>query len=322
MTHIERSAAATDQRGAHSSRAPAGVCVYAPETIVTVTLEGSHDRPEIHFHAGGQGFWIARLLGRLGVPTTMCTAFGGESGVVARALAGLEPIQVRGVTGAGPNGAWVHDRRGGERHAVGDAPGGALSRHVADELFGTTLTTGLEAGLCVLAGHRIRAVAPDHYERLAADLRANGVLVISDLSGDDLRAVLDAGVDFCKVSEEDLAATPGFDDLGPTDALQALRAAGARNAALTRGDEGLFAAIGDELLELRPPKLHAVDHRGSGDAFTALLAASVHWGLDWSEAVRWGAAAGALTAVRRGLATASRNDIHRLVPRIEVLRRS
>ena len=299
-----------------------GVCVYAPSTIVTVTIERGHDgADEIHFHAGGQGFWIARLLGRLGVPTTLCTIFGGESGRVARALVEVEPIEVRAIGSADENGGWVHDRRAGDRRTIADSPGATLSRHVADELYGATLTSAMDTGVCVLAGpHGCAAVPPDHYRRLASDLRRNGAVVIADLSGKELAAALAGGVDLCKVSHEDLAETEELDvPADDADAVLALRRLGADNAVITRAAEPLLAAVGDELLEARTPALEVEDHRGAGDAFTALIAASQYWGVGWREGVRWGASAGSLTVVRRGLATADRREIHRLLDRIELV---
>lgn len=299
---------------------PAGVCVYAPSTIVTVTVEGGEEGDDIHFHAGGQGFWIARLLARLGVPTTMCTVFGGESGRVARALVEAESIEVRGVEVTHDSGAYVHDRRTGDRRTVADRPAQQLRRHDADDLYGVTLTSALEAGICVLAGpHGGEAVEPEQFRRLATDLRREGTVVIADLSGPELVAALAGGVDFCKVSDEDLQATEAVDASGsPRDAVQALCRAGARHAALTRGAAPLVASVDGRLVEVRSPNLEAVDHRGAGDAFTALIAATQFWGIDWLDGLRWAAAAGALTVARRGLATADRGEIHRILDRVEV----
>ena len=58
------------------------VCVFDPSPILTVTIEAANDDgdAEIHLHAGGQGFWIARLLAELDVDVVLCGAFGGESG--------------------------------------------------------------------------------------------------------------------------------------------------------------------------------------------------------------------------------------------------
>lgn len=309
-----------DMRAATNSRDC--VTVFAPSTIVTVTVEHGDPVDEVHFHAGGQGFWIARLLGRLGVPTTMCTLFGGESGRVAQALVQAEEIDLRAVHSSQPNGSWVHDRRSGQRQSVAEAPGQPYRRHEVDELYGAVLASALSTGTCVLAGpHGRGSIDASVYRRLAHDLSSNGVVVIVDLSGPELVAALEGGVDFCKVSDEDLAHTPGFGDIDdPVVAVRRLHDAGAHNVAITRGAEGLVAIIDDDLVEVRSPTLQVVDHRGAGDAFTALVSASVSWGLGWTDAIRWGASAGTLSVTRRGLATPDRREIHQLLDRVEVRR--
>lgn len=297
-----------------------GVAVFAPSTIVTVTVERGASGDEIHFHAGGQGFWIARLLGRLGVPTSMCTVLGGEAGHVARPLIETEQIDLRAVSTASSIGSWVHDRRSGDRRTVAESSQEALSRHEVDELYGATLASALSSGICVLAGPQEKGtIDPDVYRRLADDLSSNDVVVIADLSGDELLAALEGGIDFCKVSDEDLAESAGFEDVDdPMEGLTKLREAGAHHAVITQGAGGLVALAGDEAVEVRSPTLEVVDHRGAGDAFTALVAAAAAWGLDWLDAVRWGAAAGALAVTRRGLATPDRREIHQLLDLIEV----
>jgi sugar/nucleoside kinase (ribokinase family) len=143
--------------------------------------------------------------------------------------------------------------------------------------------------------------------------------VIVDLSGPPLRSSLGAGIDFCKVSEEDLSATEGAPpSLHPLDGLEWLLEHGALRAVITRGEESAMGSVNRDPFEVETPTFQVVDHRGAGDAFTALVAAARYWGLDWDDAVRWGAAAGALTVLRRGLATADRNEIHQLLDRIQL----
>ena len=50
-----------------TARERATVCVFAPSLVLTVTIESPPDGrdDEIHFHPGGQGFWIARTLRHL-----------------------------------------------------------------------------------------------------------------------------------------------------------------------------------------------------------------------------------------------------------------
>ncbi len=44
------------------------VSVFAPALLLGVIVEAGRDGagPEIHLHPGGQGFWVARMLVRLG----------------------------------------------------------------------------------------------------------------------------------------------------------------------------------------------------------------------------------------------------------------
>jgi fructose-1-phosphate kinase PfkB-like protein len=76
------------------------VCVFAPAPLLTVTLEtaeAAEEDTEIHLHAGGQGFWIARLVQVLGAEVELCSTFGGETGRVVRGLLDEEPLTLRAV---------------------------------------------------------------------------------------------------------------------------------------------------------------------------------------------------------------------------------
>ena len=41
--------------------------VFAPDPLLTVTVEAGADGDEIHLHAGGLGFWMAQMIANLGV---------------------------------------------------------------------------------------------------------------------------------------------------------------------------------------------------------------------------------------------------------------
>jgi 1-phosphofructokinase len=69
---------------------------------------------------------------------------------------------------------------------------------------------------------------------------------------------------------------------------------------------------------VRTPKVTPVDGRGAGDSMTAGIAAGLARGRPLIEAVRLGAAAGALNVARRGLATGSIDAIERFVKHVEI----
>lgn len=311
---------------------PARVVVFAPTPLLTVTIESSPagDEDEVHLHPGGQGVWIARLLASLAVDPVLCATLGGETGQVLKSLLEAWGIEVRAVATAGWNGVYIHDRRSGGRVLVAAKDASPRSRHDVDELFGITFTAGLEASVVVLGGPETsqlaRAMVPeavplDLYERLARDLRGNGITVVADLCGDVLDAALRGGIDVLKVSDEELELTGLVPDRTAPSVIRAmeqLRGRGAGAVVVTCAERPILAAVGDVVYELRAPRVGPVDDRGAGDSVTAAIAAALATGLDLVEALRFGAAAGALNVTRRGLGSGSRREIGLLARHIDV----
>src|SRR3546814_8505358 len=65
------------------------------------------------------------------------------------------------------------------------------------------------------------SIPPDHYRRLAADLRANGTVVVADLSGELREAAMTSGLDVLKTSDEDLLEDGVISDVDDEAALVA-----------------------------------------------------------------------------------------------------
>jgi len=304
----------------------AGAAVFAPAPELTVTLERFDDREELHLHAGGQGFWIARLLHVLGVDTTICGSFGGETGQVVQRLIEDSGVRVVPVAVTAPNGGYVHDRRKGTREEVGSQDPSPLSRHELDDLYSAALATGLGSVVCVLGGPDPAAppVPTDLYRRLALDLRANGTIVVADLSGEPREAVLRAGVDVLKTSDEDLAddglLAEGADDHAVSATMRELagREGGARHLVVTRGDRPALALTDGRLLAITGPRLDAVDPTGAGDSMTAGITAALVRGRPFPDALRLGLAAAALNVTRRGLASGDRDAITAIADRVQI----
>ena len=296
--------------------------VFAPAPLLTVTIEQQADVVELHVHPGGQGVWQARMIASLGAPVTMCVAAGGETGDLLGKLLADEQVTLRMVTRQSGSGWYVHDRRDGSRSEIAEVPGAPLVRHDIDELYSMALTEGLRAPVAVLSGTADPDVVDaDVYRRLAADLTGNGVKVVADLAGDQLTAVLAGGVAVLKVSHEELIDAGRADD-DSVDALTAaayrLREEGSAAVMISRADQPGLALLDDKVLEVRVPQLQVVDHHGAGDSMTAGIAAVLAKGGDLHEAVRTGAAAGALNVTRHGLGTGRAEAIQELVGRVDL----
>jgi 1-phosphofructokinase len=299
------------------------IAVFDPSPLLTVTIEaGTSASPEIHLHAGGQGFWVSRMIARLGIPVTLCAPFGDDTGRVLRTLVEEEGVRVRGVTTNGANGAYVHDRRDGKRETIAQSDSAVLTRHEIDDLYGATLVAGLEAGVLVLTGpSRPSSVSKDIYRRLATDMRRNGSTVVADVSHTVLADMLEGGVDMLKMSHEDLIEGGFAQDGEPASLLETidnLQQAGARNVLVSRAADPALARIDGRTVEVIVPRLEPMEFRGSGDSMTAALAAAMARDLDGEHTLRLAAAAGALNVTRHGLGTGQARDIEDLSKRIEI----
>ena len=315
MTEPLRAAAATGP----------SLVVFAPSPLLTVTVEAAGtSRQEIHLHAGGQGFWVARMAALLGGRVSLCSALGGESGAVLRALIARENVELLSVKCASANGVYIHARRGGVREELARTECEGLSRHEADELYGLVLSAALDVGVALLTGvDPPSLIESEIYRRLAGDLRGNGVHVIADLAGPPLKAALAGGIDLLKISEEELlgqklARSARVEDL--LDALEGLHRAGARTVLISRAKEPALVLDGarGRYLELTGPRVETLEPRGTGDSMFAALAASLAAGDELDVALRMATAAGCLNATRHGLGTGTRQQIERLSPHIEI----
>jgi 1-phosphofructokinase len=297
--------------------------VFNPSPLVTVTIEDRGGPPDIHVHAGGQGVWQARMIRTLGVPVVMCAALGGETGDLLGHLLPEEGVELRSVRTSTRNGGYVHDRRAEERDEIVEAPGGPLDRHEQDELYELTLHEGITHGTALLAGPNSDQVMPAAvYARLATDLAANGCRVAADLAGERLDAVLAGNPFLVKVSHEELLADGRADSNSPADlvaAMRGLRADGAGTVIVSRAADPALALVDDDVLEIRLPPLQPAESSGAGDSMTAGAVASLVKGKDVREALRIGAACGALNVVRRGLGTGGEHAVDTLAERVELV---
>jgi 1-phosphofructokinase len=296
--------------------------VFAPAPLVTVAIEQPADEVELHVHPGGQGVWQARMITALDVSVTLCAYAGGEIGRVLERLIADEGVTLRVVRGGTSTGWYVHDRRDGERVEIAEHPGQPLTRHDIDELYGMALAEGLRADICVLSGPTEPSVVPpDIYRRLAADLTNNGARVVADLSGDHLTAVCEGGLYFLKVSHEQLiddgrAENDSDDEIAA--AIHTLHGEGAECVVVTRAESSSLALLDGGMYEVIAPTLEAADTRGAGDSLTAGVTAVLAKGGDLTDAVRTGAAAGAINVTRHGLGEGRADAIAELIPRVGI----
>lgn len=302
-----------------------GICVFSPGLRLTVTAEIGPHGEEIHLHPGGQGYWLARSIERLGELVVLCATVGGEVGdVLTPLLRSQTRIELVAVRQAAPSSVSMYDRRSGTRTLIARSEPSPIDRHTVDELYSLTLAHAIGKACCVLAGNIDTGVIPaSYYGRLCADLTAVGVPIITDIHGPELTEVLDrTEVQLIKVSEEDLRDDDAFGDdtdQGLAAAVSDLADRGRHDLVVTRGpDHPAIARLASRWYRVSTPRLAAVDWRGAGDAMTGAMAVAHLRGYTGPDMLRFGAAAGAASITRRGLASLDSELVDALLPRVRV----
>jgi 1-phosphofructokinase len=302
------------------------VVVFSPALLASVTLEagpGGHD--ELHIHAAGQGYWVARMLADLGAAPVLCCTAAGEIGEVARSRVDSR-VTLRLVETTGCAGSYVDDRRSGARDRLAEVATTPIDRHAIDDLGAVTVAEGIRAGIAVITGSNMHGtVVPTVFERLCGNLHAVSVAVVVDLSGDELHAALGTPLAAVKVSDAELVGA-GFATSDTTEDLLAgareLRARCGADVFVTCADAGALALTAEGAMVGRGPSLTPTETRGAGDSFTAAIAFARTAGYDLAETLRLGIATGASNVMRHGLGSGERDLIDAIAPTVCIERLS
>jgi 1-phosphofructokinase len=302
------------------------VVIFGPNPLLSITIEARDGADDLHVHPAGQGVWVARSASELGAVPVLCGFAGGETGAVLRPLLERMPGERRLVDTVGPSGSYVIDRRSGKRETVAAAWSPAPSRHEVDELFSSTCAEALAGDVLVVCNPLPGDALPlDVYGDLVTDVRASGTPVMVDLSSPRLDSALRGRPDLVKINDWELAEFVR----GPVDTEEEMRIAagrlleqGAGMAIITRGEKPARAYRGDDWWTIIPPRFERGAREGCGDTMMGALAATSLDRGPIEEALRLGAAAGAVNFLRHGLGTGSRAAIEQVARSVEVLQGS
>ncbi len=251
---------------------------------------------------GGKGANQAVAVARLGVPTKMVGRVGGDAfGPELRQnlnAVGVDtaPVFTDSTVSSGVAIIAVDDQAQNNIIIIPGANGRVRAEDVQ------RLQQNLPGAKALLLQLEVPLEAVTAAAQLA---RRHGVTVILDPApARPLPADLYASVDIVTPNEVEAAQLVGFVVKTPEDADRAAAALlerGVNTAIIKMGAQGVFyAQTGGEKGFVSAFKVEAIDTVAAGDAFNGGLAAALVEGKALPEAVRWGAAAGALSATKRG----------------------
>jgi len=139
---------------------------------------------------------------------------------------------------------------------------------------------------------------------IASTAKKKGIKVILDPApATKLPQQIYANIDFITPNEIETESLVGIRPQNVEDASRAatiLHRQGVQNVIIKMGAKGVYFSTGEQKGFIEPFKVHSIDSVAAGDAFNAGLAVAIAEGKSIQDAVRWGAAAGALATTKKG----------------------
>lgn len=177
------------------------------------------------------------------------------------------------------------------------------------------------AGALVLSGTVAQGGPADFYAQCSTIASRAGVLCVVDAQGQSLLNTLPTRPAVVKPNKSELEKTVGHslpDENSTFEAMKELMARGAGSVVVTQGPKPVLAVNAQGKWKVSCPKINAVNPIGSGDAFTAGLAAGLTMGKNLGEACAWGAAAGSANALTLMPGELNKDEYDRLLTQVRV----
>lgn len=240
-------------------------------TVRLARLEpGEVNRSEtVLTHAAGKGVNVAQVLADLGHHVSVGGFLGAANPEAFDALIasrGFGDAFIR-VPGETRSNIKIAERDG--RVTDINAPGPLVDERAQKALLKLLAVVGPEFDAVVVAGSLPRGVSPQWFQGLLEELKALGLKVALDTSGEALRAGLKAGPWMVKPNTEELAEALG----NATDAISQLHQQGVEHVVVSDGAAGVSWYSPAGALHATPPQVTVASTVGAGDS---LLAGMLH----------------------------------------------
>jgi 1-phosphofructokinase family hexose kinase len=257
---------------------------------------------------GGRGINAAAVIHSFGGETLAIVPAGGERG--ARFESFMDHCGFPVVTVPIRNDVrlnfTVTDRHGLTIKLNESGP--RIDRGELTSIEGTVDSYLGNASWLMLCGSLPPGVPADFYAQLIQRAQKRGVKTLLDTDGDALTRGVEAGPTVVTPNQQEAERLLNTVLLTRSHSMAAVRkvqAMGASSVILSLGSRGAIGASGSGMWEVSPPRVDAISPIGSGDALAAATTWSLARGDSFSDALRWGVAAGSAKAKLPGMTFAT-----------------
>jgi 1-phosphofructokinase family hexose kinase len=298
----------------------------AIDRIVTVDRLVFEDRAYIlstNFAAGGRGVNAARVLKSFGSATLAITTSGGEGGrrLEEKLKQDGFPFEIVKIRNHIRTNLTISDRQG--LSVKLNELGPSLSDLELSRIRRAVEKHLPEASWLMLCGSLPPGVPSNFYAKLIRQAEKQKVRTLLDADGDPLLHGIEANPTVVTPNQseaERLLNRALITRSHSIEAVQRIKAMGAKHAILSLGSRGVVAASDDGVIEVLPPRIEAVCPIGAGDAMGAAFVWAMASGNTFTDSVRWGVAAGTASAQLPGIQLATFDEAKAVYPQTQVTR--
>ena len=299
----------------------------ALDRIVTVDRLVFEDRAYILSTtemAGGRGINASRVLTSFGAENTAITTSGKEVGrkfeeQLQQDSFGKQIVHIRRSIRINLT---ISDQQG--LSVKLNERGPSLSRSEQSRIVKAVETLLPDSSWLMLCGSLPPDVDDHLYTKLIRSAESHGVQTLLDTDGDPLLYGLDAKPTVVKPNQSEAERLLNMALITRSqliDAVQRIKTMGPKSVVLSLGSRGVIAATSSEgVLEVMPPPIEAVCPIGAGDAMSAAIVWALHKGEPFSEALRWGVAAGTASTKLPGITLANLEQTKAIYPHTTITR--
>jgi len=307
--------------------------------IATVTLNPALDksvyigslRPndanritKIEVDAGGKGINASRVLNELGGETIALGFLGGRTGRFIEHVLNTEgiPTDFVHIEKETRTNICVQEASGAPPTMLNE-PGPPITEDEFDELFVKARKAAHGSSMVIFGGSVPPGAPTDVYRRLVTIVREAGARAILDSDGEPMRLGIEAAPFMIKPNRDEVQRLIGVEVTSADDAaraLKSLRELGIQLVVISMGADGAVAGSDEGIWHAAPPRVKPVSTIGSGDSMVAGIAHILSHGGSLEEALRWGSAAGAATAMTNGAEICKRRQVLELLDKVRMER--
>ena len=282
-------------------------CVDHALFVEKLTVGDTNRVTRVEKDAGGKGINVSRVFAELGGNTVATGFLGGATAADIRHVLQVEGVEDAFVNIAGETRTnfSVEDNSGTPPTTL-NSQGPIIHDSEWEQLLIDCKELARGSRWVTLGGSLPPGVPDDAYKILGELFHAGGAKVILDADGIAQQNGMLARPDFIKPNAAEAGRLLNYKIVSDLEAVEAVlnlheRIGGeSKIAVISRGKNGAVMATEDGVWLGRAPKVRSTSTIGSGDSMIAGILWAIDTGKSPEDALRWGLAAGAATAMTDG----------------------